>query len=114
MEVLAQAVTEGGVASNPVSDAFYNLLPILLGVAAAVGLALQKRIREWAGEKQAARTDAATADVRTKQDHILSELADIKARLGPTEAEKEAARAVLADELAAGAGAGHVAEPDTD
>jgi hypothetical protein len=99
--LVAQA-TEGGVASNPVSDAFYNLLPILVGVAAAVGVALRKRITEWAGEKQAARTEVATADVRSKQDAILAELAkaaeeraDIKRRLPATAEERAEAARIL-------------------
>jgi hypothetical protein len=72
------------VISNPVSDLFYDLLPILGVTAVAVLVAFRKRIEAWGEQKR-----------EDRYAPIMDELADIKRRLPPTAEEEAEARATL-------------------
>ena len=87
MILLGQATGET-IASNPISDLVYDLLPILGVTAAAVLVAFRKRIEQWGNERRDARTADALAPV-------VEALEDIKRRLPPTPEELEAARTIV-------------------
>ena len=85
--ILAQTAGET-IVSNPISDLFYDLLPILGTVAIATLVAFRKRIETWGHERRSNRTDTALAP-------IIEALEDIKQRLPPTPEELEAAQQTI-------------------
>lgn len=83
------------LASNPVSDFLYDLLPIATAAIGVLALAFRKRVETWASGRREDKFAAVLAPILEQQDErdaaILEVLQDIHSRLPPSVADVEAA-----------------------
>ena len=100
IDLVAQTMVEGdSLASNPVSDFLYDLLPIAGALAGALLLAFRKRVETWANYRREGRFAHLLAPILEEQEErdnaILEVLESIHARLPPSAEDVEAALEVI-------------------
>ena len=100
IELVAQMMVEGdSLASNPVSDFLYDLLPIAGALAGALLLVFRKRVETWANYRREGRFAHLLAPILEQQEErdaaILEVLESIHDRLPPSAEDVQAALDVL-------------------